>query len=86
LSALTSPGKTGTDAALSAPFMERRHAVGTPDYLAPELLLGALTCLSAHLLSGARCTVRLSSLSLETDRQRDMSIAVGRPCRHWSWE
>ncbi|CAL8463108.1 g2642 [Coccomyxa elongata] len=40
LSSALSPVKIGMDAALSAPSYERRHAVGTPDYLAPELLLG----------------------------------------------
>lgn len=43
LSSALSPVKLGVDAALSAPSYERRHAVGTPDYLAPELLLGE-TC------------------------------------------
>ena len=36
-----SPGKS-CEAALVGPSEERQRAVGTPDYLAPELLLGAL--------------------------------------------
>ncbi len=41
LSLSLSPGKAG-EAALVGSSEERPRAVGTPDYLAPELLLGAL--------------------------------------------
>ena len=41
LSLSLSPGKAG-EATLVGPSEEQQRAVGTPDYLAPELLLGAL--------------------------------------------
>lgn len=77
LSSALSPVKLGMDAALCAPSYERRHAVGTPDYLAPELLLGALVPVQmyAHALrlepTGCRhifCTC--GSDQLVTDRHR----------------
>ena len=44
-----SPVKAG-EVALMGPSEDRQRAVGTPDYLAPELLLGA--CPFLDLLSG----------------------------------
>ena len=35
-----SPVKTGQTAAFSAPSADQKRAMGTPDYLAPEVLLG----------------------------------------------
>ena len=35
-----SPVKTGPTAMLTAPSSEQKRAMGTPDYLAPEVLLG----------------------------------------------
>jgi len=35
-----SPVKTGLNAAFSAPSADQKRAMGTPDYLAPEVLLG----------------------------------------------
>jgi hypothetical protein len=42
-----SPVKTCTAAMLTAPSSEHKRAMGTPDYLAPEVLLGArpFTCM-----------------------------------------
>ena len=47
-----SPLKAGPTAALSAPSADKKRAMGTPDYLAPEVLLGEHEARGTHLACG----------------------------------
>ncbi len=83
LSSTLSPVKLGMDAALSAPSYERRHAVGTPDYLAPELLLGALQLTQKQPLGCCHICCRIECEN--SCKAPDVSLRCV-PGRHGAWE